>query len=204
MPLRPQVTKISFHPPSFGIAFVIALAAIAIVPTASASAAESCTASDQTARSCAFTCLEGAEVAAQGTNANEFYKQTFTAACGGAHTSCTASPGETCTSPPAVATSAGNGTCTMEADGEGTVTCSSTGGQAGDCLEDPIDCLCPDLVCGNGLGIPGIPGTPDLPELPDTSKACEKLEETFGKVPDPSIVQDETRTVTPKPVLPCA
>lgn len=149
-----------------GCSLLLAVGSLPIAAAAGADAANSCTASDNSSRTCVFSCLEGATVTVKGSNANEWYDQTFTASCGTAHASCEADPGETCVGSD-VTTSAGEGQCNMESDGEGSATCSSAGGQtAPSCLEDPVDCLCPDWICGYGEPpAPGIPWTIDIGAL---------------------------------------
>lgn len=133
------------------LALSLALLASLLTPAAAAApiigAPSSCTVSENTVRTCKFACLEGATVTVKGTNGNEWFDQTFTASCGGAHASCESDPGESCKASD-TAGQAGEGSCNMEADGEGSATCSSSGGKAPDCLDNLVDCVCPDAVCG--------------------------------------------------------
>ena len=154
---------------------VAAVILLATVPTAFAIATPvagpSCTASDTTARSCVFTCFEGATISVSGANGNEWYDQLFTASCGGQQATCSADPGETCEDTSGKTSSAGEGTCTMESDGEGAVTCASAGGEdptSGCPTSDPVECICPPWLCG----IDVTPITEDARDRADLIHAC--------------------------------
>ncbi len=136
------------------LAVIAALSLVAPAASAAPVSGASCTASDQTARFCSFVCKEGDRLQVNGNNANEILSQTFSASCGGSNSSCSAPRQKSCENGDGTANAAADdGHCQMEHDGEGSVTCSASGGTATPCLSDPVKCVCPPAVCGGEQGI---------------------------------------------------